>query len=83
MSVVAKFRVDEVANRSTYSPDECFAWVTLSPVYETPGEEQPEEDKHFAKATPQGEVKFACTNPEALAEFQPGDFFYLRFEKAD
>lgn len=82
MSVVAKFRCEGVHNRATHNPNEVFAYVEMKAVYETPGEEQPEEDKHFATATPQGDIKFACTNPEALAEFQPGDFFYVRFEKA-
>lgn len=100
MSVVAKFRVNEVTNRvplrnyggspiplpvqefesngkTTYQG---AASVKLGAVYATE-ETGSDEDIRFSLATPSGTIEMNITNPDALEQFQPGDEFYVRFER--
>lgn len=60
---------------------EAMATVKFSAVY--PGDsDNLEEDTHFSKATPYGNLEMNVTNVAALEQFQVGDFYYLRFERA-
>lgn len=102
MSVVAKFRVNEVINRAplvehngqhlpivTHSREgsedvqEAAATVKLGAVYRGENDPQSEEDIAFSLATPYGELTMNVTNPEALEQFQAGDYFYVHFEPAE
>jgi hypothetical protein len=40
------------------------------------------ENSQFSKATPWGEIKIVVDNPDAVAQFTPGDEFYVDFIKA-
>jgi hypothetical protein len=80
MAVVAKFQVNSV---------ELFAHgpsrkVKLGPVYAGPGADPQvtsKEDGAFWQATPQGSLEMVIDNPDASEQFQPGDKFYLTFER--
>lgn len=80
MAVIAKFHVDEVAAR------EYNAEVKLRAVTPNIGPDGPEfnndEDEKFWKATPNGILTMTIDNPAAAEQFQPGDDWYLKFEKA-
>lgn len=72
MPVRAKFRVTSITKYTDYHS------VTLEPVRgETP------ENKEFFKYTPSGEIKLGVVKAETLAEFEPGDEFYIDFTKAE
>lgn len=63
---------------------ESQATVRLGAVYVPEGDEGASpEDIAFSLATPSGSLEMNITNPDALEQFQPGDIFYLRFEKAE
>jgi hypothetical protein len=53
--------------------------IILRPQYD----QNIEEDKRFAKATPTGEVSMYVDNPLAQAFFELGKLYYLDFSKAD
>lgn len=85
MAVIAKFSVSSV---------ETFQYggmkVKMQPVYAPPEGQQgydekvtSKEDGAFWEATPSGELWMMVNNPDAAEQFQPGDKFYLRFERAD
>ena len=80
MAVVAKFQVNSVelyANASTRK-------VKLGPVYAGPGADPKlttKEDGAFWQATPNGSLEMIIDNPDASEQFQPGDKFYLTFER--
>lgn len=76
MSVVAKFRVASVTDFG-YSKE-----IKLSAVYE--GELGPnEENRRFAKATPNGSLTMTVDNPYASDQFGVGGEFYLHFVPVD
>lgn len=80
MSVVAKFRVGHV---DAY---ERSATVFMQPVYAPPGSDErvtDPEDGSFWDATPSGELKMNVTNVAAAEQFQPGQSYYLTFDRAD
>lgn len=77
--VRAKFFVRSVAQEASNagSAAQCGT-VILVPVYgDSP------ENKTWSQYTPQGEMKMTITNPKALAEFQPGQAFYIDFTPAE
>lgn len=81
MSVVAKFQVTSV---------ETFQYggqkVNLQPVYGGEGADPKvttKEDGQFWEATPMGGLWMQINNPLAAEQFQPGDKFYLTFERAE
>lgn len=78
MGVVAKFQVTEVVLRP-YNAE-----VKLSPVSATDDGTvtQPGEDKAFWEATPSGALSMTIKNEVAAEQFQPGDKFYVTFDKA-
>ena len=76
--VVSRVRVDTVLARA-YGPAE----VNMSPVYATE-ENDPaviEEIRQFFEATPSGKISLNIANEAAAEHFQPGDEFYMRFER--
>ena len=80
MSVVAKFKVAYVKSYET------SAEVVLNPVYAGEGADPKvttAEDGAFWQATPSGELKMTVNNIAAAEEFQPGNIYYLTFDRAD
>lgn len=75
MSVRAKFSVQSVTTNVGYGS------VKLTAKY-APHDPQSENGK-FWTATPTGAIEMQINVPEALAQFKPGDDFYVTFEKAD
>lgn len=77
MSVVAKFQVNEVANRVGGGT------VKLGAVYPNDDDDKVtrDEETRFWEATPSGEVTLHINNVAALEQFQPGDKMYLTFER--
>ena len=79
MGVVAKF---EVMSIETYKyPGQK---VVLMPVYAGEGADPKvtsKEDGQFWEATPNGRLEMQVNNPVAAEQFQPGDRFYLTFER--
>jgi hypothetical protein len=71
--VKAKFKVHEV--RPEHGGD--GGAVTLFPVVDGSP-----ENKDFYKWTPGGKIELSTINANAFKEFQPGDEFYVLFEKA-
>ena len=79
MAVVAKFHVSHV---DAYEHN---AMVFLHPVYAPPGSDErvtSKEDGSFWDATPSGELKMSVTNAAAAEQFQPGQDYYVTFERA-
>lgn len=73
MSLVrAKFKVESVTKSESGSS------IKLRPV--TGG--SPENEKFF-KYTPFGEINIGTVNPEAAAQFEPGNEFFVDFTKAE
>lgn len=92
MSVIAKFRVNEVTATSKarevevngQQRREATGRLKLGAVYESA--ENPDanpEDVAFSLATPSGTIEMSVTNADALEQFQPGDEFYVRFDKVE
>lgn len=92
MGVIAKFRVFEVTARTKpretevngQPAREAQGSVKLSAIHAN--EKDPNaspEDIAFSLASPSGTIEISITNADALEQFQPGDDFYVRFEKAD
>ena len=74
MSVRCKMKVIRVGI-PFYYPN-----LELMPVY---ADEPGSENERFFNATPSGELKLGVQNEAALAQFKPGDEFYVDFTKAD
>jgi hypothetical protein len=53
--------------------------VRLAAVYDTSNP----EDVHFAEATPSGELKMLVNNPAVIAQFEPGQNYYVDLVKCD
>lgn len=76
MSVRAKFRVNMIEDYGLSKK------IKMNVVYE--GSLGPnEENKRFAKATPNGECWMTVDNPYAADQFKPGDEWYVTFDKVD
>jgi len=71
MSVRSKVRCTSVVNNTV-----CF-----STVYE-PDAAKDTENARFTKATPWGDIRLGIDNPEALAQFQPNEEYYVDFTPA-
>lgn len=71
-TVRAKFKVTSVTES-----EGSLKTVTLQPV--TSG--SPENEKFF-KWTPSGSIQIGTINPDASAQFAPGDQFFVDFTKA-
>ena len=80
MSVRAKFRCMSVTTHHTRMVE-----VRLRPVYNNAkGDyEVPPENQAFWDATPAGEITMTINNPDASAQFIPGQAFYVDFSIAD
>lgn len=79
MAVIAKFHVNEVANRP-YSAEVKLSAVMPSVVDGKPEFENPEDEK-FWEATPSGSITMTINNPGAAEQFQAGEHWYVRFER--
>ncbi len=80
MAVVSKWKVSSV------EAFEYSANVRLNPVYAGEGADPKvtsKEDGSFWEATPSGELKMSVNNAAAAEQFQPGDVFYVTFDRAD
>ena len=75
--VRAKFMVQEIRRHHYGNPG--ATTIILRPQYD----ENIEEDKRFAKATPTGEISMYVDNPPAQAFFELGKKYYLDFSPAD
>lgn len=74
MAVVAKFQVTKVA-KTLYGATE----VTLTPQYD----QNIDEDRRFAKATPSGTIQLLIDNPPAADQLGIGKFFYVNFTEIE
>lgn len=92
MSVVAKFRVNEVTTTSKprevevngAQAREANGRIKLGAVYASDKDPAANpEDVAFSLATPSGTIEMSVSNADALEQFQPGDEFYVRFEKVE
>lgn len=73
MSVRAKFKVTSVKSFAEWSGKE----ITLTPQYD----QNIEEDRRYAKATPSGEIRMTVDNPPAADQLALGKFFYVDFNE--
>lgn len=74
MSVVSKFRVEEITK---------FSGKTTGKVLLVPVTGNDEENSKFWKNTPYGKIEMYMDNPEALKEFEDAEEFYVTFNRAD
>lgn len=89
MGVRAKFVCDTITRELGSTRDPATGdWVQsevhtikFSPVYH--GDDPQHENSKFWSATPSGSIQFACVNPDAVAQFEPGGQYYVDFTKAD
>lgn len=70
MTVRAKFFVSEVA-KTTYG-----GRIRLQVV------SRGQDNKEWASATPSGHIEMTIRNDHAIAQFEPGDEFYVDFTSA-
>ncbi len=71
MSVRAKFKVESILTNKDGGTVKMTPVMSGSP-----------ENESFFKWTPWGAIEIGTINQEALAEFNPGDEFYVDFTKA-
>ena len=74
MSVRAKFQLNSITNYAYGGKQLKFAVV-----YDT----STEENRRFTKATPSGQMEMTIDNPEAVAQFELGKFYYADCSPAD
>lgn len=80
--VRAKFFVKSIQHFHNSDPKAVCAEVKLAPCYGSyPGGDS-EENKSFAKYTPQGEMAMTITNPAAIEFFEIGKPYYVDFTPA-
>jgi hypothetical protein len=77
MSVKAKFVCNSVKKHKWSKQDEGHAEITLSAVTS-----DSEENKEFWNLTPVGNINMQIKNEAAEKHFEPGEEYYLTFEKA-
>jgi len=70
MTVRAKLRCESITMRHLGSGEVCFD-ATYDPTIP--------EDQRFQLATPWAHAKFSIDNPAALAQFKPGEYYYVDF----
>jgi hypothetical protein len=76
MSIRAKFTVTQtVETRYGVQPEATYKMVILEPRYDR----SIPEDVRFLVATPSGRMEMRIDNPAALAQFIPGQAFYVDF----
>lgn len=76
MSVRAKMNLTSITEEK-YGPQDgnSMKYLNFSCQYDT----TIPEDQRFQKATPNGSAKFQVDNPDALAQFIPGQSYYVDF----
>lgn len=75
MSVRAKFWVTGINHRHIGDDSAVNAEVTLEPVYD-------DANKDWSKWTPSGKITMSITNPNAIAQFELGDEYFVDFTPA-
>lgn len=89
MSVIAKMRVSRIIDEGTSHVHNAYKGeaedlprrvIELSAV--GGGTDELPEDQVFNLSTPVGSCSLTVINPLASEQFQVGDAFYVRFEKA-
>jgi hypothetical protein len=94
MPVRAKFKVERFEiTQYKRKVDEKLPWdnsnvetlemrtIIMNPVY---GNGNPDhENTKFWKASPSGELRLGCVNPEVWPQFELGKEYYLDFQKAE
>lgn len=75
MSVVARMET------STVTTSKWGSSVKLQVVSPTEGDPDYEELKSFFAATPSGSLEMTIDNAFAAEQFQPGDHFYVTFDR--
>lgn len=78
MKVTAKFLCQTVSKTKFSSQDQGSAQVELTAV---PGNS--EENKEFWEYTPSGNLEMTIKNEAAEKYFEPGEEYFLTFEKAN
>ena len=79
MSIRAKFTVTQITE-TKFGPGPaypCHKSVILEPRYD----QSIPEDVRFSVSTPSGKMEMRIDNPVALAQFIPGESFYVDFSK--
>lgn len=70
MSVRCKFKVDSITQHASNGTS-----VSMTPVYSN--NDPNHENSKFWRATPSGELKFYCANPDAVAQLELGAEYYI------
>jgi hypothetical protein len=79
MTVRAKMKCYSVEHLKDGKPDTTLADIRMMPVYD----DGCPENRAWSKATPSGEVRLFVTNPDAIANFEPGKSYYVDFTPVD
>lgn len=82
MAVKAKFKVSS-EQTFEYGGQKLFLNAVVPQIIDGQPEFENPEDESFWNATPSGSMEIQITNPAAAEQFQPGDSFYVTFEKAE
>lgn len=64
-----------------FNSDSVFAEIKLAPVYS--GQDGKPVNADWSKATPQGSIVLGVTNPDAIAKFELGKFYFVDFTPAN
>lgn len=80
MKVRAKFFVSEIKHAATPGSDP-YATISLQPVFGSYGDG--EDNKTWAKYTPNGKIELGVTNPDAIAAFELGKAYSITFEPVE
>ena len=75
----AKMKVQEVIRRDGHEQ------LKMLPVVKSGGypADGTDEDNTFAKFSPSGCLDLTITNPALIGRFNPGDTYYVAFEKVE
>lgn len=82
MAVRAKFNVTKVA-KMKWGTDAQGRKATGYEITMQPVTGGTEEDRAFWQATPSGEIRMSVLNAAAGEQFEPGDTYYVDFQKAE
>lgn len=90
MSVRGKFKVTAIEQMQSHRYNQVtktaepvvLTTIKMDPVSYNPDNPESENSK-FWDASPTGEIRLGCINPEAAAQFELGAEYYVDFTKAE
>lgn len=83
MTVRAMFYVKEINHRATGDTSSANVEVKMGAAFGSYLKGLPEGNGDWSKYTPSGDLSITITNPAAIEQFEVGEVYELRFDKAE